>query len=197
MPEHSGPRRPAGPARIRVGDVIAVLEPDLGPGADQTGGDDAGAARVRVRAEGGVAAVEIAARWRERVEGVDGLGAAILTAYRRASRKRMAVLLHSVGLAAAPEVPDGRELGRVRDALDRSERLLTAMGQAWPEAAEVFGPCRYVRVRVAGGVVTDVFVDAPLAALRSPAAVAADTRRALDQAAAAIRSSHTGGGRGR
>ncbi|WIM92708.1 hypothetical protein ACTOB_004661 [Actinoplanes oblitus] len=174
--------------RIRVDDVVTALGPDLRPGAEQVGTDDAGLVRVRVTAEGGVSAVEIAGRF----AGVDALAAAILGAYRQALLKRMAARL--VGDAApapaarrddAPDVTDERWLEWVRDALDRADRQLTAMGRARPAADEITGPGRYVRVRVAGGVVTDVFIDAPHAAERSPQAVAADARSALDRASRA------------
>ena len=86
-------------------------------------------------------------------------------------------------MSDAPGLTDERWLDWVRDALDRADRQLTAMGRARPAAEEITGPDRFVRVRVAGGVVTDVFIDAPHAAERAPDAVAADARSALDQAA--------------
>ncbi|BCJ48148.1 hypothetical protein GCM10010168_25080 [Actinoplanes ianthinogenes] len=165
--------------RIRVGDVVAALGPDLRPGAEQFGVDDAGVVKVRVTAEGGVSGVEIAGRF----PGVDALAAAILGAYRQALLKRMAArLVHGAGPAAAPDVTDERWLAWLRDALDRADRQLTAMGRARPYADEFTGPGHCVRVRVAGGVVTDVFIDAP----RPPEVVAADARSALDQAAQAL-----------
>ncbi|BCY10428.1 hypothetical protein [Actinoplanes sp. L3-i22] len=120
--------------------------PDLRPGAMQAGVDDDGVVLVRVAPDGGVAAVEISPRWRERLPGVDALAAAVLGAYRQALLNRMAARLMSGSAAEPPgprpDVGDEGWLAGVRDALDRTYRQLAEV----PRADVATGPARIVRV---------------------------------------------------
>jgi hypothetical protein len=177
----------AGAARLTdSADVVAMLGPDLRPGAPQVGVDDDGVVRVRVAADGGVAGVQISPRWRDRLRGADALAAAVLAAYRQALLKRMAARLVN-GPGPSPEAPSRTDvadegwLEGIREALERTYRQLAEVSRPRPPEQVVTGPARIVRVRVAGSAAAELSIDAPRAADRDPDLVAEDARAALDR----------------
>ena len=112
------------------------------------------------------------------------------------SRRRAAVvgtglIGGSIGLALRKQGwhVTGRDLDAERAAQALEQGAVDAIGE--DPAAEITFVCVPVSsiaeaargALASGGVVTDVFIDAPRAAERSPDAVAADARSALDQAA--------------
>jgi hypothetical protein len=164
---------------------------------------------VSVNAAGAVVDVTIDRRWSDQLEPAQ-LGDAIFDAYRQARRKRdLAQIIASRrrpavaeprAAAGKPDIDDPRWLGWLEEYVEAANRQLDELdriaarrstpasrgtGRDDAGARDVSGPRRFVRLRLSGGDVTGVVVDAPGYAVQAPDAVGQDAFAAFRSAARA------------
>lgn len=166
-----------------------------GGGSAQVGVDDAAVVSVAVGQRGHVLEVEINARWSQQLAAGE-LGAALLTAYTRATHAAIVAaavdaLTRSapeVDVAPSPPLPPGEDtaswLRSVRARADRYGAELDQLRRAGTEASgrdgSVSGPERLVRLTLVDAEIAELSVDAPRV-------VAAGSQRVANDALAAFR----------